>query len=520
MNKHNAVPSALFQHGLRKTLVVLACLASGTFVQSTLAQTADAGPTTSDTDTWRALARVGYGPNPALLRSLQAAPSARAWALQQVDVAYTASQQPPHIAPDLAAFNAPLPTLFDGVQREREARASIKTNTPQDSAAVDARKMDFSSPLEPQYFSRTMAQQAAAWRLGSCSQPEEENPLLARMTEFWFNHLNVYVGKGAVRPFTGHYVVNVARAHALGKFEDLLLASARHPAMLLYLDQAKSVADGSRAGPGKPRGLNENYARELMELHTLGVDGGYTQADVRELARVLTGWTVAQNETSGFRFAPRLHDTGTKQVLGKTFPAGLTGGGEREGEDVIRLLARHPSTARRISLRLAQFFVADNPPPALVKRLSTTFLATQGDLRAVMRTLLEAPEFWQSDNRLFKTPMDFACSALTAVQGPSQATPTLPDRRDLLLTMGFLNNAGQPLHGWQTPDGYKTDAATWLVPEALTRRADYALNLARQLPALDFLTPYLAVTTREIIAKERPALRAGLTLTSPDFMYK
>jgi uncharacterized protein (DUF1800 family) len=521
MNKKNMTRAASRQGALRRKLVVMACLISCTLVQSTLAQTHGADQASGMADSWRAMARVGYGPTPALIRGVQASPSARAWALQQVDAAYAASLQPPRIDADLASFNATLPTLFEGVQRERDARASLKAKPPKDSDAEGARRMDFSGPLEPQYFSRTIAQQAAAWRLNSCSQPDEENPLLARMTEFWFNHLNVYVGKGAVRPFTGHYVVNVARAHALGKFEDLLLASARHPAMLQYLDQAKSVAEGSRAGPGKTRGLNENYARELMELHTLGVNGGYTQADVRELARVLTGWTVAPDEPSGFRFAPRLHDTGTKQVLGKTFPMGLTGGGEREGEDAIRMLARHPSTAQRISLRLAQFFVADNPPPALVKRLSTSFLSTQGDIRAVLRTLLEAPEFWQAENRLFKSPMDFACSALTATQSTASSTEQGGrDRRNIVTTLGFLKNAGQPLHGWQTPDGYKTDAATWLVPEALTRRADYALSLARQVSALDFLTPYLSTATRETIAKERPTLRAGLTLASPDFMYK
>ncbi|MEO8122324.1 MAG: DUF1800 domain-containing protein, partial [Rhodoferax sp.] len=377
------------------------------------------------------------------------------------------------------------------------------------------RRMDFSGPADPLYFSRSMVQKAAAWRLGASSQPDEENPLLARMTEFWFNHLNIYAGKGAVRPFAGHYVVNVARAHALGKFEDLLLASARHPAMLHYLDQFQSVADGSNGGQGKRRGLNENYARELMELHTLGVAGGYSQTDVRELARVLTGWTVGPNEPDGFRFVQRLHDTGNKVVMGHKYPDGLFGGGEREGEQAIRMLARHPKTAQRISLRLAQFFVSDNPPPALVSQLAQTFLSSQGDMRVVLRALLESPEFWNPDNKLFKTPMDFACSALAAVNGSDT-----PDRRNLLLTAGFLVSAGQPLHGWQTPDGYKFDAATWLAPEALTRRADYALAVARQAYDMEFLLPYLSAATRAGIAQEKPALRAGLALASPDFQYK
>ena len=469
---------------------------------------------------WRAMSRVGYGPSAALVQAIQTAHSPRDWALQQVDAAFNASQQVPRIANEWADFNAPLPRIYEGFQRERELRAKAKTQKTEEPIEVNKR-MDFSEPRDPHHFSRMLVQQAAAWRLSACSQPELENPLLARMTEFWFNHLNVFSGKGAVRPFAGHYVVNVARRHALGKFEDLLLASARHPAMLLYLDQAQSVADGTRGPQGKARGLNENYARELMELHTLGVDGGYSQTDVHELARVLTGWTVARDDASGFRFALRMHDHGEKRVLGQRFPTTPARSGVFEGEDAIRLLARHPATAKRVSLRLAQFFIADQPSTELVQRIGQTFIATQGDLRAVMRTVLGSPEFWQAENRLFKTPMDYACSALAATQGAVQEHVGIePYSRNIVLTLGFLSNAGQPLHGWQTPDGYKVDAATWLVPEALTRRADFALGLARKTPEIEFLTPYLGAATRAAVAKESPALRAGLVLASPDFMYK
>jgi uncharacterized protein (DUF1800 family) len=461
------------------------------------------------------MSRVGYGPTPWLVQALAQAGSPRDWALQQVDAAHAASQQQPRIAPEWADFNTPLPQIFEQFRAERQARANGQEKLQKNANAAQAKRMDFGGDADPAFFSRRVVQQAAAWRLTSCSQPEQENPLLARMTEFWFNHFNVFSGKGAVRPFTGHYVVHVARAHALGRFEDLLLASARHPAMLFYLDQAQSVADGSRGANGQSRGLNENYARELMELHTLGVDGGYTQTDVRELARVLTGWTVSPRDESGFRFAARLHDNGSKQVLGRTFPTGSQNAGEQEGIEAIRMLARHPATAQRACTRLAQFFVADDAHPALVKRLKDTFLSTQGDIRAVIRTLLASTEFWAADNRLFKTPMDYACSALAAVNPADTA-----ERRDLVLTLGFLANAGQPLHGWQTPDGYKFDAATWLAPEALTRRADYALALGRQAPDMDFLLPYLSTATRDAVAQERPAMRSGLMLASPDFMYK
>jgi uncharacterized protein (DUF1800 family) len=459
------------------------------------------------------MSRLGYGPSPALADAVHAAPSARDWALAQVDLAFDQSLQAPRIAADLVDFNQPLPGIFERARLEREARASIKAGDLQGADRSALTRMDFSQPVDPLAFSRRLVQQAAAWRLTACSRPDVENPLLARLTEFWFNHLNVYVGKGAVRPFTGHYVVNVARAHALGKFEDLVLASAHHPAMLLYLDQAQSVASGSPGAQGRVRGINENYARELMELHTLGVDGGYSQTDVRELARVLTGWTVGPNESTGFRFAPRLHDQGSKRVLEMLFVAGSPPMGAAEGEAAIRMLARHPRTAQRVCLRLAQNFVSDNPPPDLVANLQTTFLSSQGDLRLVMRALVESQAFWSADHTLFKTPMDFACSALTATQG-------WQDRGNLVLALGFLNNAGQPLHGWQTPDGYKTDAATWLVPEALTRRADFALTLARKTPELGFLTPFLGTKTQQAIAAEEPALRAGLALASPDFMVK
>ncbi len=329
------------------------------------------------------------------------------------------------------------------------------------------------------------------------------------MTEFWFNHLNVFAGKGAVRPFVGHYVVNAIRPNVLGKFEDLLLASARHPAMLFYLDQAQSVAEGSAGPLGRTRGLNENYARELMELHTLGVNGGYTQADVRELARILTGWTVAPNLPSGFRFAERMHDNGDKRLLGVTF----RNQGVTEGEEAIRLLARHPATARRIATRLATFFVSDQPSAALVDRLTRSFSVSQGDMRVVLKSLIEAPEFWQADQTLFKTPLDFACSALAATGGAQ-------GRREFVQALGFLTNAGQAMHGWQTPDGYKTDAATWLAPEALTRRADFAIALGRQVAEPLFLNAFLSPTTKNRIAQEPAPLRPGLMLASPDFMNK
>ena len=491
----------------RSSLHVLAAGALGCVLAP-----ARAGVEAPSAQVWRVLSRLGYGPTPALVDAVRQASSPRDWALAQLDAAYAASQQPAAIAPEWAAFNAPLPELFAGVREERALRQQRRqdADTPQTAAE------EFATG-DAAHFSRHRAQQAAAWRLASASQPELENPLLARLTEFWFNHLNVYVGKGPVRPFVGHYAVNVARAHALGKMEDLLLASARHPAMLYYLDQWQSVAEGTRGRAGAVRGLNENYARELMELHTLGVDGGYTQADVRALAQVLTGWTVGPNAPDGFRFASRWHSGGEKTVLGQTFGRSLWHRGEQEGEDAIRMLARQSATARRVCTRLAQFFIADNPDPMRLRGLFDAYMESQGDLRVVLRELLQSADFWQPENRLFKTPMDFACSALTACRDPQAA---LPEKQRLVHTLGFLANAGQPLHGWQTPDGYRFDAATWLVPEALTRRADYALALARKTPELDFLRPFLDANSLQEIDQDRAAERAGLMLASPAFMRK
>jgi len=480
---------------------------------------------------WRAVSRIGYGPSEPLLAELRAANNPQEWALAQIERAYSASQVPPALTPDVQAINAPLPELFAHWKREREARAAANTAAAMPPASGNAMAepaaapkpvaapaaFDFSTDAEPKEFKRLQVQKAIAWQLRACSRPTEENPLLARMTEFWFNHFNVSTGKGEVGVFVGHYLINVARQHALGRFEDLLLASARHPAMLYFLDQHQSVGPASLDAKGEQRGLNENYARELLELHTLGVDGGYNQDDVRALALILTGWTVAPEAPSGFRFAPRKHEGGQKVLLGLNFSSLSPAYGESEGVDALRMLARHPKTARRVCTRLAQFFVADLPAPALVERLCQTFLTSQGDIRAVLGVLLQSKDFWDPSNPLFKTPLDFACSALTA-------TGSATDTRNLQLTNGFLNGAGQPLQAWQTPDGYATNAATWMVPEAFTRRADYAIRLVQQsgdtqrLPEL--LAPFLSSATQAAVLRARVPVRNGLLLAGPEFMRK
>jgi uncharacterized protein (DUF1800 family) len=458
-------------------------------------------PPDARAEQWRAASRFGYGV--ALGADAAGLPQGKAWALAELDRAVSDAAQPPAMEPALALLRLPLPELIAKDKADREQRRQNTTDL---------------APGEkpPKRFAQQVVGQAVTWRLNACSRPDSENPLLARMTEFWFNHLNVSAGKVSVKPLVGSYLIKAIRPHALGRFEDLLLASAKHPAMLHYLDQVRSVAEQSAPPSGmptnaaRPRGLNENYARELMELHTLGVDGGYSQQDVRELARILTGWTVGPQSPDGFRFVQRLHDTGEKTFLGQRFVAG---GGVEEGERAIRLLARQPATAQRIALRLAQWFVGDNPPPALVASLSQRYLETQGDIAAVMRTLIESPETWNPQNQLFKTPIDYACSVLTAVGGPD-------DPRLLRQAAGFLSVAGQALLAWPTPDGYKTDAATWLSPEALSRRADFALGAARLLPNAESLAPWLPTEQWARIQREPLAQQAGLALASPAFMRK
>jgi uncharacterized protein (DUF1800 family) len=246
----------------------------------------------------------------------------------------------------------------------------------------------------------------------------------------------------------------------------------------------------------------------------LGVNGGYSQADVRELARILTGWSVDIAGGQGFLFRPRAHEEGSKTLMGRTFNES----GQAQGVAAIKFLASHPVTAHRISSRLASFFVADKPSKALTDRLTLTFTQTGGDIYALMRSLIESPEFWESSNTLFKTPMDFACSSLAAA---GTVKDEANRNQNLRQATGFLAQAGQPLHGWQTPDGYKTDATTWLAPEALTRRADYAFGLAPRIEEPAFLQSFYSATTRDRIAKETSVnMRTSLLLAAPEFMSK
>ena len=324
-----------------------------------------------------------------------------------------------------------------------------------------------------------------------------ERQLQQVMDDFWFNHFNVFAGKGEDRYYLTSYERDVIQPHTLGKFKDLLAATAKSPAMLFYLDNFLSADPRAaerqamlramrqaRYGPfGRPwpprppanpqgkkseRGLNENYGRELMELHTLGVDGGYTQKDVTEVARSFTGWTIDKPRIyADFKFDERLHDPDPKIVLGKKIHAG----GMKDGEQVLDLLVHHPSTAKFISTELARRFVSDNPPPALVNRMAETFQSSDGDIRAVMKTMIWSPEFWSRDayRAKIKTPFELVVSAARAL-GTDVDTP--------LPLVQWVGRIGEPLYQCQPPTGYSDKAETWVNTGALLNRLNFSLALA------------------------------------------
>jgi uncharacterized protein (DUF1800 family) len=310
------------------------------------------------------------------------------------------------------------------------------------------------------------------------------------MTDFWLNHFNVYLHKNDETPYyLVTYERDVIRPRALGKFEDLLEATAHSPAMLLYLDNSSSMGPDSPAAEkakmaaarrpdakkAAPEGLNENYARELMELHTLGVNGGYTQADVTQVARVLTGWTVDKPQRGGgFKFDENRHEPGTKKVLGKK----IKQHGELEGRQLLHILATRPATAKFISRKLAVRFVGDDPPQSLVDRMAKTYLHSDGDISAVLNTLFHTPEFWSPDayRAKVKTPLEYVVSAARASNANIDNMQPLTNA---------LRDMGMPVYGAVPPTGYKWEASDWVSTGALVNRMNFALNLAaNKLPGI------------------------------------
>ena len=401
-----------------------------------------------------ALNRLAFGPRPGDVEKVMTA-GVHVWINQQLhpeSIPDRTVETRVQNLPTLRMTNAEIMQEFYApiVQARRERKGG-------EDAAAESQQMK-----EAQKKSREVVEDLVSQRIIRAAQSERQ--LNEVMVDFWFNHFNVFVGKGIDRFMLTSYERDTIRPHVWGRFADLLMATAKSPAMLFYLDNARSHAGG----------LNENYAREIMELHTLGVDGGYTQQDVTELARVFTGWTIDQR-TGSFIFRPRLHDMGSKTVLGVRLPAG---GGMEEGERMIRVLAHHPATAHHIALQLCQRLVSDDPPKALVDRVAKRFLDTDGDLRQSVKAVIDSREFWDpKDYRAkLKSPFQYVISAVRAVN--ATVDNPLPLAR-------ALQQIGEPLYGAQPPTGYSDKADVWSNAGALMNRLNFAVALANnQVPGV------------------------------------
>jgi len=355
---------------------------------------------------------------------------------------------------------------------------------------------------------------------------QSPTPFVERLVHFWSNHFAVSVDKLLVVGLAGGFEADAIRPNVLGRFEDLLLAVVRHPAMLLYLDQAQSIGPSSFAGmraerQQRPRGLNENLAREILELHTLGVRSGYTQADVTEFARALTGWTLPgddalQPAANTFRFVAALHEPGARTVLGRSY----ADGGEQQARAIIHDLAASPATARHIADKLARHFVADEPPTELVQRLASSFERTGGDLPSLYRELVASQEAWQPASAKFKSPWDWSVSSLRALGRQEMAGPQAAN---------LLNQLGQPVWRPRSPAGYDDLTATWAAPDALLRRVEVAQRIAMQAGnAVDarslaprVLPGTLSDDTANAIARaESGSTALALLLVSPEFLRR
>jgi uncharacterized protein (DUF1800 family) len=423
-----------------------------------------------------ALKRLTFGPRPGQVEEVQRLGLSR-WLDQQLN---PSSIDDAALAPRLR----PLPDRPDDI-----GRLAVRNLSEQERMEAQRRARQFS---------RQSVQTLAAQKLTRAVYSERQ--LEEVLVDFWFNHFNVFAGKGRTAGYIPEYESEAIRPHIWGNFRDLLGATAKSPAMLFYLDnwlsadpkaaeQLQNAANRRRArgrigGAGNdmppqnqqaPRrnGLNENYARELMELHTLGVDGGYTQQDIVEVARALTGWTLANGIDGGFRFTPALHDRGEKKVLGHTIRAG---GGIEDGERVLDIVAAHPSTARHIATKLVRRFVSDEPPAALVDKVAATFTKTKGNLREVVRTLVTAPEFYAAEHRnvKVKTPLEFVVSGVRA---------TGRDVREPRQMLNALQQLGMAPYMCQPPTGYDDTAETWVSAGALVTRMNIAQQLAPQRAA-------------------------------------
>jgi len=506
---------------------------------------AQSAPLSEERQIVHMLNRLGYGPRPGDIE-----------AVKRIGIDHYIEQQ---LQPSSIPLPSALAQHLNNLAIERQSAGETLAGFLE--ARQEAKNGDPPEQQKRREAIRHIVEQTSQARLVRAVQSPRQ--LEEVMVDFWFNHFNVFIGKGLDTALVAGYERDAIRPYALGSFRDLLGATAKHPAMLFYLDNWLSTSADFHPGglrqmfakgpKAKANGLNENYARELMELHTLGVDGGYTQQDVTELARMLTGWTFAPQELArkniAFRFDAKRHDNGSKTWLGRT----IAPQGQREGEIALDILAMHPSTAHHISYELAQYFVRDDPPKALVDRMAKRYLETGGNIREVLHTLFFSPEF-RTDSAVgakFKTPYQFVVSAVRAADLPVNNVRPL---------LGTLKQLGMPLYGCQTPDGYKNVESAWLNPDALSRRIAFATALASgRLPLasapeaeaangmmpqqpmqaaewagrpaaaavpvdagglLQTLGTEIGTSTRNAIVNRPPALQSAMILGSPDFMRR
>lgn len=447
------------------------------------------------------LDRLSFGPRPGQVDALARGGDA---ALE----AWLKAQLHPAPEPPLDAW------IAKAYPTQGMSLAEIQAAFPRPTALAKAEGL---KPDDPEYKDKLKALVPFDKRPGRIEEEQADQKLVRAiesrdqlqevLADFWFNHFNVDQGKGLDRWFVPSYERDAIRPHVFGKFRDLLGAVAWHPAMLFYLDNWLSVKDGfepprARLGAkanAKSAGLNENYGRELMELHTLGVDGGYTQKDVTEVARCFTGWSIQRpQEDAQAVFRPRAHDDGTKTVLGLAIRAG----GQEDGEQILDLLASSPTTARHLSYLLCRRFISDTPPPSAVDRVATAYLKTNGDLRAVYTALFTSPEFWSkaSLGAKVKTPFEFVVSSVRALDGH------VDDPLPLARTVARM---GEPLYRCQPPTGYKDTSDAWVSTGALVERLRFGIALAkRQVPGVSWpdLPPNASTDPATVIAAFAPRL--------------
>jgi uncharacterized protein (DUF1800 family) len=432
-----------------------------------------------DTNTAQALIRFGLG-----RRGSEPLPANPAdWLAQQLRT------------PDPADFSD-LPSTAQGLAALRDQRK--------------AERLETLKPGEPRPVGQLLRAEISAYVTNAIDTPA---PFRERLVWFWANHFTVSLRQGGTQAVAGAYVREAIRPNVTGHFTDMVLAVMRHPAMLMYLDNAGSVGPNSPAGQREHRGLNENLARECMELHTVTPSAGYSQTDVTEFAKIITGWSVEMRDIPGFLFRPGAHEPGPKTMMGQGFPPG-----EEGGVLALKFLANHPATHRALATKLVRHFVADTPPDDAVRHIEGVLRDTRGDLGAASLALISLPQAWQPLGKL-RSPLDYVVATLRAIDLP-------PDKRPDVI--GMTGALGQPMWNAPLPNGWGDTAADWSAPESLLRRVDWAFGVAGRADMADpsdlaeqNLGPLLHPSTREAVHRAG-SRRDGLTLllTSPEFMRR